>query len=293
MINFKDFNLTDKPIYDGYKKKSSKRGCEMSFGNLFLWGRQQMAEVHGHLAFFATFSKSFYPFPFGDGDKRAVIDALMLDSKERGIDFVLTSLSESDKQTLESLYPERFEFTTDIGSYDYVYDIEDLATLAGKKYHKKRNHLNNFIKANPDYRVEPISKKNINDATTMVIGWYNQKGEDHSLSYEKAVFGRAMDNFDGLGLEGLVLYSGEQVIAVTFASLYEEDTFDVHFEKAVPTIDGAYTAINYEFARYIKAKYPQVKFLNREEDMGIEGLRRAKESYYPHHQIVKYKAKLK
>ena len=127
----------------------------------------------------------------------------------------------------------------------------------------------------------------------MVIGWYNQKGEDHSLSYEKAVFGRAMDNFDGLGLEGLVLYSGEQVIAVTFASLYEEDTFDVHFEKAVPTIDGAYTAINYEFARYIKAKYPQVKFLNREEDMGILGLRKAKESYYPDYLLEKYSAKLK
>ena len=161
MINFRDIKLTDKSLYDYYKKRSSERGCEMSFGNLFLWGRQRIFELNAHLVFLATFSKSFYPYPLGDGDKKAVIDALRLDARERGIGLVLTSLAKSDKEELERLYPNCFEFSTDIGSYDYVYDIDDLSTLAGKKYHKKRNHLNNFIKACPNAVVQKIQKRRI------------------------------------------------------------------------------------------------------------------------------------
>ena len=85
----------------------------------------------------------------------------------------------------------------------------------------------------------------------------------------------------------VVLSDGERVLAVTLASRLSEDTFDVHFEKALPDVRGAYTAVNAELARHIRAKYPSVRYLDREEDMGLEGLRRAKESYHPHHKIEK------
>lgn len=293
MIDFRELKITDKPLYEEYLAKSKNKGCEMSFGNLFMWGKQEIAKVDDHLVLLATFSKSFYPFPLGDGDKKPIIDTLMLDAKERGIEFTLTSVTEEERVELERLYPQKFEFTTSVDTYDYVYAIDDLAGLLGKKYHKKRNHLNNFKKAHPNYKVNPINDGNKEKVVKMVEKWYDGRGLSGSLDYERVVFKRAMDNYDALQLEGLVLEDNGEVLAVTFASRLNADTFDVHFEKALPTVDGAYPAINFEFANYIKTKYPEIKFLDREEDMGLEGLRKAKQSYYPHHQVLKYKARLK
>jgi hypothetical protein len=195
---------------------------------------------------------------------------------------------------LESLYPDAFEFTTNDGSYDYVYDINNLADLKGRKYHKKRNHLYHFQKANPDYTIEPINAENLQSVKTLVDGWYAVKDDGTgSFDYEKQVFDKAMANYDGLELIGLVLKVNGQAVAVTFASPFTDGVLDVHFEKALADVDGAYTAINYEFARYVRENYPHIKFLDREEDMGIEGLRKAKRSYYPSYQIVKYRATLK
>ena len=138
------------------------------------------------------------------------------------------------------------------------------------------NCLNNFKKAHPNFRVEPFSSENLPKIRELVDAWYEIKGEDaSSIEYEKQVFDRAIDNFEDLGLEGLVLLDNEEVLAVTFASRMDDITFDVHFEKARRDIDGAYVVINNEFAKYIKAKYPEIKFLNREEDMGVEGLRKS------------------
>lgn len=294
MLEFREITVEDKNLYLEYSKDNTPRGCEMSFANLFLWGEQKIAQSDGHLFFMSKFSHVFYPFPFGQGDKKKAVEMIIEDAKERGIPCVISAVCENEKQTLESLFPDRFDFTTNDASYDYVYDIDDLAELKGRKYHKKRNHLYHFQKSNPDYTVRPISKENVGEIKTFVDGWYTQKDDGTGeFDYEKTVFDRAMDNYDELGLIGLALFVDEEVVAVTFASQFTSDTLDVHFEKATADIDGAYTAINYEFARYVRENYPHIKFLDREEDMGIEGLRRAKRSYYPHHQIIKYKATLK
>jgi hypothetical protein len=123
-----------------------------------------------------------------------------------------------------------------------------------------------------------------------VSEWYarreaeNPNGDFHM---EKAAIERAFKHFDELEMEGLTLLCGDQVVAFTFGSRLSRNTFDVQFEKARHDVNGAYTAINYYFARYIREKYPEILFLDREEDMGIEGLRRAKRSYRPHHMVEK------
>ena len=104
---------------------------------------------------------------------------------------------------------------------------------------------------------------------------------------ERAALRRAFRYRTELGMEGLVLYAGGQIAAVTMASFLSHDTLDVHFEKALPQLQGAYPMINRQFARYIREKYPQVQYLNREDDMGMEGLRKAKLSYSPHHLVEK------
>ena len=124
----------------------------------------------------------------------------------------------------------------------------------------------------------------------MTDNWYYRRMLDNpheDLHIEQVALRRALNHYRELGMEGLVLYAGGQVAAVTMATFLSDDTMDVHFEKAIPEIPEAYAAINREFARYIRAKYPQVKYLNREDDMGSPGLRKAKLSYQPHHMVEK------
>ena len=296
MINFRTIKVEDKTLYSKHTVGDRLSGCEMSFANLFLWGDQKIAFIHDCLAFFSTFSRSFYPMPMGKGDKKKVIDEIILDAKERNIPLTISSISQKDKEFLEENYPNKFDFISKEGSFDYVYAIDDLADLAGKKYHKKRNHLAQFKKACPEYKVENINIDNIHKVKEMVDKWYMEKQKsdpENDFGYERDFFDRAMANYFELNLEGLMITCGGEVVAVTFASQMEEDTFDVHFEKAFSDVAGAYVVINNEFAKYIRNKYPKIKFLDREEDMGIEGLRKAKQSYYPVSQIIKYVANCK
>ena len=290
-IDFTHITPADRELYERRLADAFERGCEFSFANLYLWGRQKFAEVEGQIVLFSQFDRrSVYPYPVGRGDKREVLDALIADARERGIPCRITGLGETAKRPIEELYPGKFRFHCDEGSFDYVYAIDDLADLAGKKYHAKRNHLNRFEEAHPDYRVEAIDRDNIGAAEQMVAEWYRTRlAENPNGDYqmEQAALDRAFRHYEELGLEGLMLLDGDEVLAVTIGSFMSEDTVDVQFEKARSDVQGAYAAINCSFARYIREKYPNVRYLDREEDMGLEGLRKAKRSYHPHHMIEK------
>ncbi len=298
MITFKPFTLADKPLYERYLAiDRHQRGCEFSFANVYLWGRQQFAMIHDHIVLFSQFDRrTVYPYPIGDGDKKPVLDAIIADAAERGIKCRLSGLDADAKQTLETLYPNRFRFHCSRDSFDYVYDIDNLADLAGRKYHRKRNHYNRFRENNPGYTVEPIDQHNLPLVKQMVDTWYADKlaaFPDSDFDMERVALDKALRRYHEMALDGLVLRgkSGD-IWAMTIASRLSTDTMDVHFEKARSDIDGAYTAINCEFARYLRGKYPYIRYLDREEDMGLEGLRKAKLSYYPHHLIEKCWARL-
>ncbi|MBQ4043839.1 MAG: DUF2156 domain-containing protein [Clostridia bacterium] len=290
-IDFAHITLQDRELYESYLAQEGERGCEFSFANLYLWGRQKFAVVHGHIVLFSQFDRrSVYPWPLGHGDKKAVLDCILEDAQIRGIPCRITGLGEQEQQLLHQLYPGRFCYHCDEASFDYVYDIHDLADLPGKKYHGKRNHLNRFRQAYPHYSVLPLSESTAPLARQMLAQWYETKlrqNPDADFLMEKAALEKALRDFAALEMEGLLLMNGEEVLGFTMASRLSPDTFDVHFEKARADVQGAYPAINCEFARYLRDKYPEVRFLDREEDMGLEGLRRAKRSYCPHHMIKK------
>lgn len=291
MIEFKHIKLEDKDTIKKYLFDGNERGCEYSFANLYMWGRQRYSEVEGHLVLFSQYDrKSVYPFPVGVGDKKAVLDALINDSCERGITCRFTGLTSREREILEKLYPNEFHIKCDRGSWDYVYDINDLAELRGRKFHSKKNKYNQFINACPDYRVEEINNGNIQKIKEMVDAWYRDKlidNPDSEFEMEKAAIKKGFEHFFELDMDGIAIFCGDEVLAMTMGSFTSENTIDVHFEKARTEIDGTYAAINCEFARYLREKYPQLEYLNREEDMGIEGLRKAKTSYRPHHMIEK------
>ncbi len=291
MLPFRRFSLADRDVYEPFMTDAGERGCEFSFANLYLWGRQHFTEYGDHIVLFSQFDrKSVYPYPVGEGDKKAVLDAIIDDAHARGIPCRITGLTQNAKETLESLYPGQFRYHCDRNSFDYVYDIHDLADLKGKKYHGKRNHLNRFREAYPDFTVEPLNESNMEAARTMVADWYRARlleNPDGDYHMEQAAMEKAFRDYGKLGMEGMLLRNGEDVLGVTLGSFLSEDTVDVHFEKARADIQGAYAAINCEFARYLRDKYPAVRYLNREDDMGLEGLRKAKLSYYPHHMVEK------
>ena len=291
IINFKPFATEDKSLYEEYLFSEGVRGCEFSFANLYSWGRQSFAVVCDHIVTFSQFDRrTVYTYPIGKGDKKAVFDAIISDAHARGIPCRISGIVGNEAETLESLYPGKFRFHCDRGSYDYVYDINDLADLPGKKYHGKKNHLNRFKENCKGYLAEPISEKNVNTVRKFAESWFNSRISENPESdfhMERAAIERALTHYGELMLEGILITLNGEALAFTIGSRLSSDSFDVHFEKARSDVNGAYTAINYEFARYIREKYPDVKYLNREEDMGLEGLRRAKESYKPHHLIEK------
>lgn len=291
LISFKSFDIADKDFYNSLLFCDGMRGCEFSFANLFLWGRQKFAEIDGNIVFFSQFDRrTVYPYPLGKGDKKPLIDAIISDSAARGIPCRITGLSKEAAENLSDLYPGKFRFHCDRASFDYVYAINDLAELKGKKYHSKKNHLNRFQESYNGYEAVPISRHNVDTISDFVKSWYKSKLSENpqdDFLMESAAIEKALVHYEDLGLEGLLLTYRGEALAFTMGSALSHDTFDVHFEKARGDINGAYAAVNYEFARFIRDKYPYVKYLNREEDMGLEGLRRAKESYKPHHLVEK------
>jgi len=291
MIDFKPVQPEDKERYLHYLLNGSDRSCEYSFVNLYLWGRQNATIIHDHMVLFSQFNRqSVYPYPIGDGEKKPVLDAIIADAKERGIPCRITSLSAEAKDTLETLYPGMFRFHCDRDGYDYVYDINDLADLPGKKYQKKRNHCNRFRTDYPNYHVEPLNDDNLPKVQDMLSAWYadkEQENPDNDFLMEQVALNKAFTHYKELELDGLVLFNGEKVLGFTMGSRLSHDTYDIHFEKAWGDVNGAYAIINYEFARYLREKHPDIRFLDREDDMGIEGLRIAKERYFPHHMVEK------
>ena len=296
MIDFHYADLMYKQRYEQILFSCPPRGCEYSFANLHLWGKQNIAFLQGCVGFFSHFNgRSVYPFPIGPGDRKAVIEAYLEDARQRDIPCRITGMTDTDREALEGWFPGVFTFRTDRDSFDYVYDIHDLADLRGRKYQKKRNHFNRFMAAHPDCRIEPLTRELVPAAAQIAAHWYTVREQNWttgSYMLEKRAVRRCLRDLEALEMEGCVLFAGDEPIAMAIGSRLSHDTFDIHFEKAREDVDGAYAAINCEFARYLRLKYPGVQFLDREDDLGLEGLRKAKLSYLPHHLTQKHWAYL-
>ena len=295
MILFQRLQLARREEYDQYLHKAD-RGCGYSFVNLYIWGRQRAAFTGGFWTFFSQFNRrSVYPFPVGQGDVQPVLDAIIEDARQRGIPCCITGMNREDCLLLEKLYPGRFRIYNDRDGYDYVYAIDDLADLKGRKFQRKRNHVNRFFDRHPHCRPEALTPANLEQVQDMATAWYlhrQARDPDGDYHLEQLALMRALADPAKLGMDGLVLLEGERILAFSLASRLSPDTMDIHFEKARDDVDGAYAAINQAFAKYLREKYPEIRYLNREDDMGLEGLRKAKLSYNPAFLVEKYWARL-
>ncbi len=296
MIDFQRIDLSRREEYNKYLRNCGERGCEYSLVNLYMWGRQKAAFLNGFLVLFSQFQRSsVYPFPIGEGAVGTVLDAIIHDARARGLQCRLTSMTAGDCAILEEHYPGQFQFHPDRNSCDYLYRIDELAALPGRKFQRKRNHVNRFRQNHPDCRMVPIDERLLPRVKDMAEQWYeNRTAQDpqNDFHMEQVALRRAFEKWTELGLEGAVLMENGQILAMTAGSFLSETTFDVHFEKALEDVDGAYAAINQAFAVYLHERYPGLRWLNREDDLGLPGLRKAKLSYCPDHLVVKFWANL-
>ena len=296
MLSFQPITIEDRPLLHSFMWDAEGHGSEYSFANLILWGRKKIAQHHDFLLIQSQFDRrTVYIFPVGTGDVKPALDAIIHDAQMRGIPCCLATLTEQECRLIEELYPGKFRFYCDRDSYDYVYAIDDLADLKGRKFQKKRNHLNRFEQEHPDAKIVPLDESNRVAAFLLAEQWYKERtaiDSDNDYHLEHLALHRTFAFYQQLGMEGVVLEEKGEVKAFAIGSFLNADTFDIHFEKALHAEDATYAAVNRGFARYLREKYPQIKWLNREDDLGIEGLRKAKLSYNPHHMVEKCWAEL-
>jgi hypothetical protein len=235
--------------------------------------------------------KQVYMQPIGEGDLVELLDILIADAKAEGKPLYILGLCLDMKDKLESILPDKFTFSTKRSYSDYIYLRENLATLKGKKYQSKRNHTNRFKKEYSDYKYIPIALDNIQDCLSVEEEWQksNERKQGGKADDENLAVIYALSHFEELGLTGGILYVNDRAVAFTYGMPINQDTFGVHVEKADISINGVCSMINYEFAKRIPEQYI---YVNREEDLGIEGLRKAKLSYYPEIILDKYVAHL-
>lgn len=285
-MEFRPISVSDREIFEKKAAESGFSGTETCFADMFCWGASsgfEIAEENGFIYIRTRKNKGetlYFP-PLGKGDYKSALSEIIAEL----VPFKLISVTEKVKERIEATGLS-FSFTEERDSADYVYDREALATLPGKKYHSKKNFVNRFKKTF-DYTVETLSAENISECVDVAKKWCAENSDGTSNSCgDLCAVKVAAANYEKLGLYGILLRVDGNVAAFTAGSRMSSDTFVTHFEKALADYPGAYQTVNFELAQRLDCK-----FVNREEDMGKEGLRKAKMSYHPE-LLVKYSAKL-
>ena len=305
MIDWRDITLDDKARIEEKICASGCHGADYSFANLFIWRKAfkpKIAFCDDRLLVGMPQWK-VYANPKGDGEVRNSIELLMEEAHSLGNKLRIRGLTDKTLEEFLPLYGDRFEIAEDRNNADYIYTADKLCDLPGRHLSSKRNHIKHFER-NGEWEFHKIAAdacglftscgsggcgklSSIAEARAFVDEFYKEKN-DPGLADEAGAIEEMFDNYKELGFLGGMLYQNGEPVAFTAGTKIDEEVFDVHFEKALPGVDGAYTMVNREFARLVKAEYPDIAAFNREEDMGIEGLRKAKLSYHPDILLMKY-----
>lgn len=283
MLEYKLVTIEDKDWVDSIFKECNRRGNEYTFANLFDWSKPmniKIAKFEDNIIFKHFQKSSVYSCPIGNGNLPEAIRMILKESHDNNEKLQLVNMDEFDAKILEEHFPGQFSISEKRSDFDYIYESSDLSQLAGKKYHGKRNHISKFLKLYPDWRYEAIDENNISTAKKMSEVWYNRAliTKEKSIELERQAVNNAFQYYFQMDLTGGILFVGNDPVAYTFGSPSCSDTIVVHAEKALIEYECAYTMVNCEFAKSVASDY---KYINREDDMGLEGLRIAKLSYRP------------
>lgn len=283
MLNFKKLTLEDKKILDSYLKYIKYESCEYSFTTLYIWKDAcdvQYAIYNDVLILkktdFNGLSHFMQPVGYKISDLKQIVNVLKEYKKEHNMDYLFGDIEEQFVEDMKKCFHDELDFEEDRDGFDYVYESEKLISLSGKKLHAKKNHYNQFIK-NYEFTVKDINDVQIEDCIKSLKIWFQQREDkDKYLLYEIDAVRDLLENKEIFNIKGMVVIIDDKICALTIGEKINEDSALIHVEKADPNIKGLYAFINKTF---VEKYFSDVKNINREQDLGIPGLRKAKESY--------------
>ncbi len=283
---FKKIELCDAPILNPFLKSSVELTCEISFVNLLLW--QPLYNncycIEDGILYLKSYDDTLetYSLPFGDIKKG--FESIVRHTGNLYPNIWAQAGARFEK--FKALYGEYYDIIESRNEFDYIYNSTDLINLSGKKYHSKRNHISAFSKQF-DWRYEEITDTNLNLVKNCAQIWYSQNQDrmDDELKAEMNGVDLMLNNMLPLNIQGGAIVVDDKVVAFTLGSAINDQIYNIHIEKAISGFEAAYAVINREFAARNLQNY---KYINREDDLGIEGLRKSKLSYKPEIILPKY-----
>jgi uncharacterized protein len=289
-MDFKSLDLDDRAIFNEFLSQDPPRTSELTFTNLFMWRLRSkpMWTTWDNCLLIMMQGEHGKPFglpPVGPGHKEEAIRVLLEKIDESASD--APRLCRVGKDFVEKYVDTKlYSVEEDRDNNDYVYLTENLTRLAGNRYHRKKNHLNRFLK-NYEFEYRHLGQVAPEAFLGLQEDWCELKDcvENPSLFQEDRAIYEALTNSDKLDFKGGAILIDSKVEAFALGELLNPDTAVIHVEKANPEIPGLYVAINQQFCEHA---WSEVKYVNREQDLGVEGLRKAKLSYYPDHLVEKF-----
>ncbi len=296
MIQFREIQLSDKQRIDSFLSRATAHICDYTFTNIYAWQpvyQSVWAEVEGALVVRFVIDGEYAYMVVGADDYARVMSALIDHTAQTGERLRLVGVSSEDAERFKAWAvdkggEERFAVCDNPDYRDYIYSVEDLSSLTGKKYQPKRNHINKF-ESKYQYEFTELTPKYFQECLCLECRWQLRKAvmdnpevaKEHKCkdTDEKTAIRRAFDAYEELGLYGGVLLVDGHVAAFTYGTAMSDDTFCTHIEKADAMMEGIFPMINRCFARALLER--GFRYVNREEDMGLAGLRRSKQSFYP------------
>ena len=299
-MTFHQLALSDREAMQAVSLPSGRRNCNYTFANLmgwkFLFGTEVCVLENAVVLRYTFDGQRAYMVCTSGALSLELIEALLDDGngdltligledlqveqlsilaspKMLTLDIVQTSLNSALTQSHLSITTEPVR-----DQYDYIYRRTDLATLHGRHLNAKRNHIHRFRAEHPDFEYRPLTPECFDECRRLTEIWQEEKGDSDIINTEKQVMETIFSNWDALGMIGGSIFVNGRMVAFTYGSAVTTDTFDVCVEKADRHVEGAFAIINQQFAEHLPEQYI---YLNREEDMGIPGLRKAKLSYHP------------
>lgn len=285
-IKFKPVEPTDREAITAFTFSSEAQICDLAFSNLYCWsfvyGTSWAIVEDALIIRFKPKHRAHpvYLFPVGPDPKKVIDAAHRLREEVAHEDFPLIFMGVTPRihKCIEEHCSAEYYFIEDEAYCDYIYERESLARLNGKKLQSKRNHINKFLSLYPDYSYLPLEDTDAKECLELTHLWLDDRGDEDGRKQEVEMVERAFRHRSELGLTGGVLRVGGNVVAFCLGSPINSNTYGVHIEKADASIEGAFTMINREYVRSIPEKF---RYINREEDLGLPGLRQAKMSYKP------------
>lgn len=290
MLEFKGITIADKKRFDYYRQYDPTDGSEGVFATMFIWNEYYNLELaeNGEFLFIRFNIKGKNPsyfFPIGKGDLEKAINELKEYSYSKGEKVAFRLVTQKNKEKLDNLFPKQFSFELDRDCADYVYLTEKMISLSGKKLHSKKNHLNYFLQ-NYNYLYMSVDTDELVEKCAQKAYKLIALKEKNKNPYEMGAMKAYFNNYSLLSQKGAAIIVDNEIAAMTFGEKLNDDMALIQIELADDKYRGAYQAINKMFC---ESEWKTLRYVNREEDMGIEGLRLAKLSYKPEMLIDKYK----